>query len=61
MVVIDSKGVQLHNGDYVRNINKPTDIYTIEGLLVGNFISVGEGEAIHASQVEFISRMGMND
>lgn len=49
----DAKGNGLLGGDYVRNINKRDEVYTVHSLLPNNFIAIYDGHAtMHASQVE---------
>ena len=57
-IAYDAHGNQLFEGDRVRNVNKPTDAYTVAAIEGGNFIAVYRGHAtIHASQVELVGRV----
>ena len=54
----DAHGNQLFEGDRVRNVNKPTDVYTVAYITGNNSIGVYGGRAaIHAGQVELIARL----
>ena len=54
----DARGNQLFEGDRVRNVNKPDELYTVAYITGNNSVGVYGGRAaIHASQVELVMRL----